>query len=340
MESALVATLSPERRRRRGPAIGRLLVTRAAVAVPLLGIVSLALFALADLSPFDPLATYLGADYQSATQSQREAARAAYGLNTTWWSAWWHWISGLPSGDLGWSATQRRPVTEVLAAGLPFTLGLSAAALTLAAMLALVLGGIAGMRRGSALDRAISGLATALAATPPFVISLVLVAVFAVALRALPTSGARGPGDPYTLGGILTHAVLPLITLTLSQVPWLLLSMRSAVVDAAESDAVRGARSRGISGPGLLRRHIAPVAVLPTLALLGTRLPEVIAGAAVVEVVFSWPGLAATLVDAATALDFPLFAALSLLAAAAVLIGSAASDAAAIWLDPRIEMAG
>ncbi|MGZ9825916.1 ABC transporter permease [Tsukamurella ocularis] len=333
-----MATLIPPRRR--GRRVGRLLGTRVAAAVPLLLIVSLALFVLADLSPFDPLATYLGANYQSATQAQREAARAAYGVDATWWSAWWHWVSGLPVGDLGWSTTQRRPVVDVLASGLPFTLGLSAAALILATVLALVLGGVAGMRRGSPLDRALSGLATALAATPPFVTSLVLVAVFAVALRALPTSGARAPGDPYTLSGILAHAALPLITLTLSQVPWLLLAMRSAVVDAAESDAVRGARSRGISGTGLLRGHIAPVAVLPTLALLGTRLPEVIAGAAVVEVVFDWPGVAATLVDSAMALDFPLFAALSLLSAAAVLLGSALSDAAAIWLDPRIEMAG
>ncbi|BDH57243.1 hypothetical protein MTP03_21820 [Tsukamurella sp. PLM1] len=93
-------------------------------------------------------------------------------------------------------------------------------------------------------------------------------------------------------------------------------------------------------GGRLLRGHVLPVSVLPALALVGTRLPEVIAGAAVVEVVFGWPGVAAALVDSAAALDFPLFAALSLGAAAAVLLGSALSDAAAIWLDPRIELAG
>lgn len=320
--------------------MARLLAVRAAVAVPLLLLVSIALFALAALSPFDPLANLLGADYQSATQSQRDAARAAYGLDSPWWSLWWNWLRALVTGDLGWSTTEGRPTSEVLREGMPFTAGLSAAALALATVVALLLGAIAGMRRGGAVDRAVTAVATALAATPPFVTSLLLVAVFAVSLRALPTSGARTPGEPHSVTGLLTHSVLPLIALALSQVPWLLLSMRSAVVDAVRSDAVRGARARGAHGVVLLRGHVLPVSMLPTLALLGTRLPEVIAGAAVVEVVFGWPGVAAALVDSAAALDFPLFAALSLLAAAAVLVGSALSDAAAVWLDPRIELAG
>ncbi|ADG78582.1 Binding-protein-dependent transport systems inner membrane component OS=Tsukamurella paurometabola(strain ATCC 8368 / DSM / CCUG 35730 / CIP 100753 / JCM 10117 / KCTC 9821 / NBRC 16120 / NCIMB 702349 / NCTC 13040)OX=521096 GN=Tpau_1970 PE=3 SV=1 [Tsukamurella paurometabola] len=339
MEPALVETLIVARRGR-GRTAGRLLLVRVAIAFPVLLVVSLALFALAGLSPFDPLATYLGGEYQSASQAQREAAQVAYGLDASWWSAWWRWACALLSGDLGFSSTKGRPVAEVLAQGLPFTIGLSATALLIAAAAAITLGAVAGMRSGSRLDKTVSALATALAATPPFVVSLLLVAVFAVGLRALPTSGARAPGEPYTLGGIVSHAALPVTALALSQMPWLLLSMRSAVVDAARSDAVRGARARGISGATLLRGHIGPMSVLPTLALLGTRLPEVIAGATIVETVFGWPGIASALVDSATALDFPLFASLSLLAAAAVLAGSALADAAAVWLDPRIELAG
>ncbi|MDF2585059.1 MAG: oppB, partial [Mycobacterium sp.] len=89
----------------------------------------------------------------------------------------------------------------------------------------------------------------------------------------------------------------------------------------------------------LLRGHVAPVSVLPTLALLGTRLPELIAGAAVVETVFGWPGMAAVLVESAAALDFPLLAALTVGAALAVLAGSALSDAAAMAIDPRVRIA-
>lgn len=328
----------PRAERGRLRAAARLLAARSAIAVPVTAAVSVAMFWVASLSPFDPLAAYLGNSYQFATQTQREAFREAYQTDRPWWRAWWDWVAGLTQGDLGWSSTQSQPVTTVLAERVPFTLGLSGAALTLAAVIAVVLGCIAGMRRGGLVDKLCNVFAVTMAAVPPFVVSLVLVAVVAVGLRWFPTSGASAPGQAYSVPGVLNHSVLPLIALTMSQIPWLLLTMRTAVVDACGSDAVRGARSRGVDGWALLRGHIAPVSVLPTLALLGTRLPELIAGAAVVEAVFGWPGMAAVLVESAAALDFPLLAILTVGAAFAVLLGSALSDAAAVAVDPRIEM--
>lgn len=324
---------------RRWRTAGRLLCVRAAIAVPVIVAVSVSMFAVASLSPFDPLVAHLGANYQTATQSQREAVRAAYDIEQPWWQAWSTWIAGVFRGDLGWSSTQSQPVTTVLAERMPFTLGLSGATLLMAAVVAILLGGVAGMRHGGAVDRVCTGLAVMFASVPPFVVSLALVAVVAVGLRWLPTSGASAPGDGYTLTGVLRYAILPLIALTVSQVPWLLLTMRAAVVEAGGSDAVRAARARGVDGWALLRGHIAPVSVLPTLTLLGTRLPELIAGAAIVETVFGWPGMAEVLVKSAAALDFPLLAALTVGSAFAVLAGSAASDAAAVALDPRIGMA-
>ena len=309
--------------RSRGRAAGRLLAVR---------------FAVASLSPFDPLAAYLGGRYQFATESQREAMRAAYDTEMPWYQAWWQWVGGLVHGDLGWSSTQSQPVTTVLAERMPFTLALSGAALLSATVLAILLGCVAGMRRGGVIDRVCTGLSVTLAAVPPFVVSLALVIVVAVGLRWLPVSGAAPPGADYTLAGVTQHAILPWIALTVSMVPWLLLTTRAAVADSVDSDAVRGARARGVHGWALLRGHVAPVSVLPTLALLGTRLPELIAGAAIVETVFGWPGMAAVLVDSAAALDFPLLAVLTVGAAAAVLAGSALSDAAAVAIDPRIGM--
>lgn len=316
----------------------RLLGIRAGVAVPVTLTVSAAMFALASLSPFDPLTVYLGDNYQSATVSQRQAVSDAYDTDVSWYSAWWHWLRDLLTGDLGWSSTQSQPVSTVLADRIPFTLGLSALALITAAIIAVTLGTMAGMRRDGALDRICSALSAAFAAVPPFVVSLVLVAVMAVGLGWFPTSGARAPGDPYSAAGIISHAILPFVALTVSQIPWLLLTTRTAVVDSAGSDAVRAARARGVGGWVLLRGHIVPTSVAPTLALLGTRLPEVIAGTAIVETVFGWPGVAAVLVESAAALDFPLMAALTVAAALAVLLGSALSDAVATAIDPRIGM--
>ncbi len=319
-------------------AAARLLAVRAAVAVPLTVAISAAIFAVASLSPFDPLAAYLGSNYQFATQSQREAMREAYNTDMPWYQAWWQWIGGVSRGELGWSSTQSQPVTTVLAERMPFTLALSGAALLTAAVSAVLLGCLAGMRRGGLVDRLCTGFSVTFAAVPPFVVSLALVVVVAVGLRWLPASGAAPPGADYTVEGVLRHGILPWIALTVSMIPWLLLTTRAAVVESVGSDAVRAARSRGVHGWALLRGHIAPVSVLPTLALLGTRLPELIAGAAIVETVFGWPGMAAVLVDSAAALDFPLLAALTVAAAAAVLAGSALSDAAAVAIDPRVRM--
>lgn len=314
----------------------RLLGRRFLVMIPTVLLMSLGVFALAAASPFDPLTAHLGDRYQSATQAQRDAMTQAYDLDDHWFTAWWKWWDAVFRGDLGWSSTMRQPVADVIGQRLPFTLGMSFAALLSAAVIAIVLGAVVGMRRGGLLDRACTSLAAILAATPPFVVSLLLVSAFAVGLGWFPTSGARRPGDDYSLDGLLTHAVLPYFALTISMIPWLLLTMRSAVVDAAASDAVRGARARGVGGWRLLRGHIVPVSVLPNLALLGTRLPELIAGAAIVETVFGWPGLAEALVDSAVALDFSLLAPLAVGSAVLVLIGSALSDAAAVWIDPRI----
>ena len=317
----------------------KLLGIRLAVAVPLTLGISAAMFWVASLSPFDPLAAYLGSDYQFATQAQRTAMRAAYETDMPWWQAWWRWLGGLAHGDLGWSSTQSQSVTTVLAERMPFTLLLSGAALLTAAGVAILAGCVAGMRSGGFIDRLTTGVAVVFAAVPPFVVSLGLVLVVAVGLRWLPASGAAAPGADYTVAGVLSHAVLPWIALTVSQIPWLLLTTRTAVAESTQSDAVRGARARGVHGWALLRGHVAPVSVLPTLALLGTRLPELIAGAAVVETVFGWPGMAAVLVESAAALDFPLLAALTVGAALAVLAGSALSDAAAMAIDPRVRIA-
>lgn len=324
--------------RPRGPRCRRLLARRALTGMLTLIVVSIGIFAVAAASPFDPLTAHLGEGYQSATLEQRDAARIAYGLDQPWWSAWWQWCTNLVHLDLGWSSTLHQPVTTVLAERLPFTIGLSAAALTAATIIAVLAGTWAGLRPASPADRAVSGSATVLAATPPFVLSLMLVAGISVSVGWLPAAGAAPPGQEYTAAGILEHGTLPWIALTVSQMPWLLLTTRTAVAAASHSDPVRAARARGISGWPLLSGHIWPAAILPTLALLGTRLPELIAGAAVVEAVFGWPGVADALVTSATALDFPLLAVLTMASAAAVLVGSALSDAAAVLLNPQAEV--
>lgn len=322
--------------RRRGRGIARMITRRALFTVPLTAAVSLVLFALASRSPFDPLAGYLGDRYLTMSTADKQRVATELGLDTPWWQQWAAWASRAITGDLGYSRTYAQPISTVLAERGPWTLLLSGTALTAAIVIALAAGMWAGLRPGGVLDRALAAAATVVQAVPPFVLSLVAVTVFAVSLRWFPVAGLTDPGADPTFGQVTRRLALPAAVLTASLLPWLLLSLRQSVRAAAESDFVLGARARGIPEPVVVRRHILPVALGPFTTIIGLRLPELLVGAAIVEEVFSWPGLAGSVVTAARELDFPLLAALTIGTTWLVLAGSLFADIAHALLDPRV----
>ncbi|CAO0829319.1 hypothetical protein SMICM17S_07581 [Streptomyces microflavus] len=130
--------------------------------------------------------------------------------------------------------------------------------------------------------------------------------------------------------------MLPAAVLGISQLPWFFLYIRQGVADALAEDPVRGARARGLSERTVLLGHALRSGMLPMLTLIGSRVPELITGALLVETVFSWPGIAAATVQAATSVDFSLLAALTVLATAAVLLGNLLSDLLYGLADPRV----
>lgn len=265
---------------------------RSAVAPVIVLAVTATAFALAAISPLDPLAAHLGSAYQFTGSAGREAAHTALGLDTPWWQAWWQWLTGLLAGDAGHSSTYRQPVLEVIAQRLPWTMGLSAVGLALALAVAITAGLTAAYRPGGATDRTLAAMAVVLSAVPTFVSALAAVAVFAVALRWLPVAGAWDTGHQPTIGAVARHLVLPALVLAASQLPWMTLTVRQAVLRAHDSVPVREARARGLSRRTVVTGHIGPVSWTPLIALTGARLPELIVGAVVVEQVFAWPGLA------------------------------------------------
>lgn len=318
--------------------IGRMTVRRLAWSVPVVVLVSLAVFALAAASPLDPLEAMLGDRYQRLTPEQRAQIGHASGMDAPWWQAWWWWLGDLLQGDLGFSHVFRQPVAEVLAQRVGWTVLLTVPALLLALLLGVVGGVAAGLRPRSWWARTVAGVAMVLQALPPYVLALVGVLLLSVTWGLLPTGGMGRPGEAVTASGLVRHAVLPVTVLALSQVPWLLLAARESVVETAASDAVRGARVRGLSPRTVRRGHVVPAALVPVATLVGLRLPELVVGAVIVEEVFAWPGVANALVQAALQLDFPLLAALTTLTTVLVLVGSWAADALHLALDPRVEI--
>nr|WP_246177195.1 ABC transporter permease [Streptomyces paromomycinus] len=314
---------------------------RALFAVPVLLAVTLGVFAVAAAAPFDPVRAYAGTAGLTASQANLDQIRHNLGVDQPLLGRWWHWLTGALTGDLGDSATLRAPVSQVIGERIGWSVLLCALAFVLAILVGTLLGVLAARRPGSMLDRAVTSAAYTLEAAPPFWLGLLAVWLFALKLGVLPAGGLTDTGSEIaTAGQVARHVVLPALVLAVSQLPWFVLYVRQGVGDALEEDPVRGARARGLSERTVLFQHALRSGLLPVLTLVGSRVPELITGALLVESVFSWPGIAAATVDAATSVDFPLLAALTVLATIAVLIGNLLSDLLYGLADPRVGFDG
>ncbi|OEJ93310.1 ABC transporter permease [Streptomyces thermolilacinus] len=319
-----------------GP-LARMAGRRALAAVPVLLVVTFGVFAVAAASPFDPVKAYAGTAGLTASQENLDQLRANLGADQPLVPRWWDWLTSALTGDLGDSSVMRQPVADVIAERIGWSVLLAATAFAVAVLAGTVLGVLAARRQGGPLDRTVTAVAYTLEAAPAFWLGLLAIWVFALKLGILPAGGLTDTAsDTVTFGQVASHLVLPALVLGASQLPWFLLYVRQGVADALEEDPVRGARARGLSERTVLLGHALRSGLLPVLTLIGSRVPELITGALLVETVFSWPGIAAATVQAAMSVDFPLLAALTVLATAAVLLGNLLSDLLYALADPRV----
>lgn len=321
--------------------MARMTGRRLLFAAPVLLVVTFGVFAVAAASPFDPVKAYAGTAGLTASQETLDQLRANLGVDRPLVARWWEWLTSALTGDLGDSGVMRRPVADVITERLGWSVLLATTAFALAILLGTALGVAAARRQGGWLDRCVSSAAYTLEAAPAFWLGLLAIWFFALRLGVLPAGGLTDSGsDTVTFGQVASHLVLPAAVLGVSQMPWFYLYVRQGVADALEEDPVRGARARGLSERTVLLGHAWRSGMLPMLTLIGSRVPELITGALLIETVFSWPGIAAATVEAATSVDFPLLAALTVLATAAVLVGNLLSDLLYGLADPRVGFDG
>ncbi|MGW5638567.1 ABC transporter permease [Streptomyces sp. NPDC003832] len=319
--------------------MARLAGRRALFAVPVLLVVTFGVFVIAAASPFDPVKAYAGTAALGADQETLDRLRANLGVDEPFAARWWRWLTAALTGDLGESSVMRQPVAEVIGERLVWSTLLCAVAFGAAVLVGTTLGVLAARRPGGWLDRAVTSVAYGLEAAPVFWIALLAVWLFALQLGLLPAGGLTdAASEQVTAGQVASHLVLPAGVLAVSQLPWFTLYVRQGVGDALAEDPVRGARARGLSERTVLLGHALRSGLLPVLTLIGSRVPELITGALLVESVFSWPGIAAATVEAATAVDFPLLAALTTLATVAVLSGNLLADLLYGLIDPRVKL--
>jgi len=260
------------------------------------------------------------------------ALNAQYHLDQPIWQQYLHWLGELARGDLGPSFQYPdHRVTTLLAEALPVTAMTGGAALLMAVLGGLGIGMLSAHHHGGRLDRilmSISGLGLALLglALPKYVVAPLMVLLFAVWLRWLP---AAGWGEP-------AQWVLPVLALSLPNLAASSRLVRAATLDALHSDALRAARARGLSTHRLWLAHILPLVALPLLAWLSPAMINLVSGSAVVEQIFSLPGMGRYFVQGALNRDYTLVMGVVAVVGVAIVLINTLVDALRAWIDPRL----
>jgi peptide/nickel transport system permease protein len=254
------------------------------------------------------------------------AFRKAWGLDDPIWMQYLDYFGAIARGELGRSMRDGRPAIQLVAERIPATLVLTIPALLLKLGIGIPAGILAALHRGSVIDRAVMAAAVAGFTVPSFVLGLVLVLIFAVQLGWLPSGGQ----DSWR------HAILPIITLGIGGAAVLARFTRSAMLEVLGQPYVRTASAKGVAWRAVVIRHALPNAAIPTVTIIGFMVGTLIAGAVVVESVFSWPGVGRLLVVAVANRDLAVVQCVLLLVAATMVASNLAVDFLYGFLDPRL----
>jgi len=275
----------------------------------------------------DPAQIIMGAD---APPEAVEAFRTAWGLDEPLWVQYLRYFGAILSGDLGRSMRDGREAILLVLERIPATLALTLPALLIKLCLGIPAGIMAALHRNSALDRAVMLFAVAGFTVPSFVLGLLLVLVFAVQLGWLPSGGQES----------WRHAILPVVTLGIGGAAVLARFTRSAMLEVLGQPYIRTASAKGVPWRAVVSHHALPNAAIPTVTIIGFMVGTLIAGAVVVESVFSWPGVGRLLVTAVANRDLAVVQCMLLLVAATMITANLVVDLLYGVLDPRLRGGG
>ena len=254
------------------------------------------------------------------------AFRKAWGLDDPLWMQYFDYFGAIAKGELGRSMRDGRPAIALVLERIPATLALTIPALLLKLAIGIPGGIFAALHRGSLIDRAVMIGAVAGFTVPSFVLGLVLVLIFAVQLGWLPSGGQE----------TWRHAILPIVTLGIGGAAVLARFTRSAMLEVLGQPYIRTASAKGVSWRAVVLSHALPNAAIPTVTIIGFMVGTLIAGAVVVESVFSWPGVGRLLVVAVANRDLAMVQCILLLVAATMVTSNLIVDFLYGFLDPRL----
>lgn len=318
----------------------RWLLHRFALAAAVVVGVTTMTFALIHLAPGDPIYALAG---DGGSPGYYEDMRAKYGLDRPLVEQFGRYARAVAGADFGYSFMFQAPVARVLVQHAPASLLLGAAALCLATSVGFGVGLAAGARPNGPFDTVARALASLTYSAPVFWTGQMLIILFAVKLGVLPAGGITSARED--LHGlrhaidIARHLVLPAVTLSLPFMAVVARVTRAAIAEALREPFILAATGRGLSRRRVVAKHAAANAIVPLIALVGEHAASLVAGAALTEALFGWPGLGYLVLHASLHRDYPLVTSAFIVISSSVVFFNAATDAVCVRLDPRIALA-
>ena len=328
------------------------ILSRLALLPIMLWIISSLVFILLRIAPGDPVDAILGT---RASEFARESLRIKLGLNKPLINQYLEYLNNLIHGDLGISLNTQEPVKVIISKALPASLELAIFAILIASLVGYLIGFLGAVKPDSRVDflGRIFGIGTY--ALPPFWAAMLIQIIFAVLLGWLPIGGRLPPGmnptESFTgfliLDGILTknteiilssikHLILPSFTLGILLSGIFSRSLRLNLEETLKKDFIEAAKSRGISDSRILFKHALPNTLLPILTIAGLTVSSLIGGALLIEITFSWPGIAIGLQEAINQRDYPVVQGIVVIISSLVVMISLVIDIAIAYIDPRV----
>ena len=305
-------------------------VKRIGLALLILGLVMLAMYAMVFLVPGDPAGVALG---PRATPALKAELITRMGLDQPLYVQVWNFFRNAATGDLGFDVWSKRPVLTMILEVFPNTLILGAVALGWALILGISLGCLAVVWRDTAADRILGILSVSLISVPSFVIAIYSLLIFSVWLGWLPAIGAGDPGD---LPSQIRAVILPAFAVGIGWVGYLARLVRASMLEVMGAGHIRTARAFGLPEWRIVTRYALRIAIIPTIAVIAVGFGSILSSAVFVETVFSRPGIGSLITTAVAKRNYPLVMGTVLFMTAFYLIVVTAADLLIARLDPRV----
>ena len=300
-------------------------------------LLSVIVFYIARLAPGDPLVSYYGDRAEKMTAGERAWAEEKLGLHESITVQYGKWMGRAVRGDFGISYKYKMDVLEVIEGRVGNTLLLGGVGFVLIFVLALLLGTWCAWNEERLIDRAICKIGTVTSCIPEFWLSLVLILIFAVELKVLPSSGAYTIGKENDLGDRILHLILPMTVVVLGHLWYYAYLIRNKLLEEVRADYVLLAKSKGVTGKSVMFRHCVRNIIPTYLSIMAISVPHILGGTYIIEMVFSYPGIGTLSYESARYQDYNLLMVICLLSGALVILCNMIAQTINERIDPRMK---